>query len=63
MADLEIPEPQKLSKQLLLIAVVLIVVGVFIVVFAKVAVGIVVFLIGAVFGIGSQVSKDNPINK
>ena len=63
MANVDIPEPQKLSKQLILIAVVLAVVGALIVVFAKVAVGIVVFLIGAAFGIGSQVTKDNPLNK
>jgi hypothetical protein len=63
MANLDIPEPQKLSKQLILIAVVLAVVGVLIVVFAKVAVGIVVFLIATVLGIGSQVTKDNPLNK
>lgn len=58
---LDVPPTPKLSKQLLASALVLIVLGVVVAIFAKVFVGVVIGLLGAVFGIGSQVTKKPPL--
>lgn len=58
---LDLPPTPKLSNQLLASAVVIILVGIVVAIFAKVFVGVVIALIGAVFGIGSQVTKKPPI--
>ena len=59
--SLEVPPTPKLSNQLLMSAAVLILVGIAVAIFAKVFVGVVIGLLGAVFGIGSQVTKKPPI--
>lgn len=59
MANLDIPEPPKLSRQLLWIAVVLLVLGILAIIFAKVFVAFIIFLLGAIMGIGAQVTKHN----
>ncbi len=61
MTNLDIPEPPKLSRQLVWIAVVLVVLGVLAVIFAKVIVAFIIFLLGAIMGVGSQVIKNRPL--
>lgn len=63
MTKLDIPEPPKLSRQLLWIAVVLVVLGILAVIFAKVIVAFIIFLLGAIMGVGSQVTKNRPLDK
>ena len=58
---IELPPTPSLSKQLFMSAIVLILVGIVVAIIAKVFVGLVIGLIGAVFGIGSQVTKKLPI--
>lgn len=63
MAEFDIPPKENISKQLLATALVLIAVGILIAVFAKFIVALVIFLLGAIAGIGSQVTKSGPFNK
>lgn len=63
MTKLDIPEPPKLSQQLLLISVVLFVLAILTALFAKVIIGFIIFLLGAIMGIGSQVAKNRPLDK
>lgn len=63
MADFTIPPKPNLAKQLLASALVLIVVGIILAILAKVTVAFVIFLLGAIAGVGSQVFKDNPLDK
>lgn len=63
MAELEIPEPPKLSRQLLMIAVVMLVLGILAIIFAKTIIAFIIFLLGAIMGIGAQVTKNHPLDK
>lgn len=63
MPELEIPEPPKLSRQLLIIAVVLLVLGILAILFAKTIIAFIIFLLGAIMGIGAQVTKNHPLDK
>lgn len=63
MAELEIPEPPKLSRQLLIIAVVLLLLGILAILFAKTIIAFIIFLLGAIMGIGAQVTKNHPLDK
>jgi len=63
MPEFDIPPKPKLSNQLFLSAVVLIIVAIIIAVFAKLVVGLIIFLLAVIFGIGSQVTKDRPLDK
>ncbi len=58
MPELDVPEPPKLSQQILLSAIVIIVTGLLLAVFVKIALGVVIFLLGTVMGIGSQAAKN-----
>jgi uncharacterized membrane protein len=60
MAEFDIPPKPKLSQQLLMTALVLIVVGIVLAIFAKAVVAFIIFLLGAIAGIGSQVTKSGP---
>lgn len=62
MAEFDIPPKPSLSKQLLLSAAILIVVAIVVAVFAKATVGFIIFLLGAIMGVGSQVTKDKPLD-
>ncbi len=62
MAEFDIPPKPSLSKQLLMTAVVLIVVAIVVAIFAKAIVGLIIFLLGAIMGVGSQVTKDKPLD-
>ena len=52
------PTSAKYSQQALLVAIVLIVLGLGVFIFASVIAGGVIALLGAIFGLGSQVAKD-----
>lgn len=58
---LEDPTPAKYRQQALLVALVLIVLGIIVLLIGKVVAGGVIALLGAVFGLGSQVIKSNPL--
>lgn len=51
------------KKQLLMAAILLIVAGLVIAVLSKLIVGGIIFLLGAVFGVGAQVTGNNPLSK
>ena len=63
MVKFDIPPKENYSKQLLMSAAVLILVAIVVAIFTKVIVGFVIFLLGAIAGIGSQVIRDNPLDK
>lgn len=52
------PTPAKYAQQALFVAIVLIVIGIFVFLIASAIAGGVITLLGAVFGLGSQVAKD-----
>lgn len=62
MPEFDIPPKPSLSKQLLMTAVVLIIVAIVVAIFAKAIVGFIIFLLGAIMGIGYQVTKDSPLD-
>ncbi len=62
MADFDIPPKPQLSQQLLITAVVLVVVAIVVAIFAKAIIGFIIFLLGAIAGVGSQVTKSGPFN-
>lgn len=55
-------KPDSYSKQLILSIVVIILVGITFIIFSKVILGVIIALLGAVFGVGMQVGK-GPLNK
>lgn len=58
MADVvQDPSPSKFRQQFVLVAIVLVVLGILFVIFANVIAGGVIALIGAVFGLSSQVGN------
>ncbi len=60
---LEDPTPSKFRQQAIIVAIVLILLGIIVFFFASAVTGGVIALLGAVFGLGSQVVKENPFNK
>ena len=60
---LEDTSPAKFRQQAILVAFVLIILGIIVLIFASAIAGAVIALLGAVFGLGSQVVKENPFNK
>jgi hypothetical protein len=63
MVKFDIPPKENLSQQLLASALVLLVVAIAIAIFAKLVIGFIIFLLAAIAGIGSQVTKDNSLDK
>ncbi len=63
MADFDIPPKENRSKQVIASVVVLLVVAVVIAILSKIIVGIVIFLLGAVFGVGTQFAGAGPLDK
>ncbi len=57
---LEDPSPSKFRRQALLVALVLIALGILVFFIASAVAGGVIALLGAVFGVGSQVYRDLP---
>jgi hypothetical protein len=57
---LEDPSPSKFRSQAILVAVVLIILGVIVFFIFSAIAGGVIALLGAVFGLGSQVAKNTP---
>jgi hypothetical protein len=55
------PSPSKFNEQALLVALVLIALGILVFIFASVIAGGVIALLGAVFGLGSQVARAIPV--
>lgn len=55
------PSPSKFRQQAILVAIVLIILGIIVFFVASAVAGGVIALLGAVFGLGSQVAKDNPV--
>lgn len=60
-AVLQDPSPSKFTRQAILVAIVLIVLGVLVLIFASAIVGGIIALLGAIFGLGSQVARDVPL--
>ncbi|HSX24179.1 MAG TPA: hypothetical protein VLE74_03705 [Candidatus Saccharimonadales bacterium] len=58
---LEDPSPSKFRSQAVMVAIVLIILGIIVFFIASAIAGGVIALLGAAFGIGSQVAKDNPV--
>ena len=56
----EDPSPNKFKRQAITVAIVLIVLGVIALIIGKVIVGGIIAVLGAVFGLGSQVVRDLP---
>lgn len=61
--NLEDPSPSKFRQQAVLVAVVLIILGIIVLIFASAIAGGVIAILGAIFGLGSQVVKENPFNR
>lgn len=58
---LEDPTPSSFRQQAILVAIVLIVLGIIVFIFASAIAGGVIAVLGAVFGLGSQVVKENQL--
>lgn len=61
MTKIEVPPKPKLARQLIVVAVVLIIVGIIVLIFVKAIIAFIIFLLGAGAGVGSQFIKDAPI--
>ena len=59
MAEFDIPPKENLGKQLLATAILLIVVGIVVALLTKALIGFIIFLLGAIAGVGSQVAGNN----
>lgn len=55
------PSPTRYWKLILLSALALIVTGIVVLVIGKIAVGVIITILGAVFGLGAQVSRNNQV--
>jgi hypothetical protein len=55
------PSPKKFTKQFIVVAVVLVVIGIIILILGKLAVGGIITLLGAVFGLGTKVVDSNKL--
>lgn len=63
MVKIQIPPKENEQQQLIASVVVLIIVAVVVAILSKLLVGLVIFLLGAVFSIGSQVVTNSPLDK
>lgn len=59
MAELDIPPKENLGKQLLVTVILLIIVGIVIALLTKALIGFIIFLLGAIAGVGGQVIASN----
>lgn len=57
-SQLEDPTPSNFRKQALVVAIVLVILGVLVVLFASVVTGGIIAVLGGVFGLASQVGGD-----
>lgn len=55
------PKVQSLQQQLFRSAVLLVIAGVLVILFAKVFVGVILALLGIIAGIGSRLSRNKPL--
>ncbi|HSX46515.1 MAG TPA: hypothetical protein VLF87_00795 [Patescibacteria group bacterium] len=55
------PSPNKFRRQALVVAIVLIILGILVFIIASAIAGGVIALLGAIFGLGSQVARDLPV--
>lgn len=55
------PPPIHLEKQLIIAAIIIVVLGIVIILAGKLIIGGILALLGAVFGLGTQVSKNNKL--
>lgn len=55
------PSPARFKKQVLLVAVVLVILGVVVFFLASAVAGGVIALLGSIFGLGAQVVRDLPV--
>ncbi|MCA9330058.1 hypothetical protein KDA11_05390 [Candidatus Saccharibacteria bacterium] len=62
MAKFDIPKKDSLAKQLLVTALLLLVVGIVVSLLVKAFLGFILFLLGAIAGIGSQVMANKPFD-
>lgn len=60
---LTIPPKEHRTQQALLAVVVLLIVSALVAIFAKLVIGLIIFLLGVVAGIGAKVTMDNPLDK
>lgn len=60
-AKIEDPNPSSFNKGVIISAVVIIALGILVLIFADVIVGFIIALLGAIFGLGSQVARDNSL--
>lgn len=55
------PNPKQLTKQFIVVAVVLVIIGIIVLILGKLAVGGIITLLGAVFGLGTKVAGSNKL--
>ena len=60
---LTIPPKENRTQQALLAVVVLLIVSALVAIFAKLVIGLILFLLGIVARIGAKVTMDNPLDK
>lgn len=61
MSQVQPPKVQSFQQQLFRSAVLLVVVGVFVILFAKIFVGVILALLGIIAGIGSRLTRNKPL--
>ncbi|HMS50321.1 MAG TPA: hypothetical protein PKA02_02690 [Candidatus Saccharibacteria bacterium] len=61
MSQVQPPKVQSLQQQLFRSAVLLVIAGVLVILFAKVFVGVILALLGIIAGIGSRLSRNKPL--
>jgi hypothetical protein len=59
----DIPPKENFTKQVIASIVVLVIVAVVVAILSRLIIGVVTFLLGAVFGVGSQVVGSGPLDK
>lgn len=63
MVKFDIPPKENFTKQVIASIVVLVIVAVVVAILSRVVVGLITFILGAVFGVGSQVFGAGPLDK
>jgi hypothetical protein len=63
MVKFDIPPKENRTAQIVASVIVLIIVAVVAAILSKLIVGVIIFLLGAVFGVGSQVAGGGPLDK
>ncbi|MBI3624531.1 hypothetical protein HY218_02770 [Candidatus Saccharibacteria bacterium] len=59
--QVEDPSPAKFWRLFIIVAIVLVIIGVIVLVLGKLVVGGIITVIGAIFGLGGQVAKNNKL--